>query len=348
MNKAGKGGMSALWAIVFLGALLVGGIFWVGFTQQSAVSDEATQKQVEVATSALKKDVAATVRFRAYDQESAANSQVATSVSVEEWSDGAYGKGDLNLIADGSSLSATDSTSVPTTTGRWLKACAFNTSTYYGECKTFEVEKETDNRELKVYAVTPSMELSCYDDGLIKGTAGENGNAVGAISGSCNVTIGASQTLSLDYLKINLNRSDSAFNFKAVGINVTSGTNFNSVKMDGSGIVESGSSATTSGVATFSAYNTKIQRFKNDVEYVFAVPAPIMMHEFDVLKTPPIQFEASSTNPLENGTFVIIDESFYKSVTGATRNQIASGMEDDQATNADVGTRDFRLPLIVS
>jgi len=313
------------WAIVLLvcAVLLVGGgISFVGYqmNQQSVVGADPGEvtEAAEATAAGLKVGDAATTKFRAYDNEDASLSQVAATLYVEEHSGEDYA-----LIEDATAMSASAATSVSTTVGSELKACAFD-STYYGECAVFTVSKETMPKNLEVYAIASSVLVECYDDGS-KLT-------------DCNLTLAAGQTDALDYVRIELNESDAAFNFKGIGIDTTASGNITNIDATGS--------ITPSGSLSVSTVPTRLNRGAYDVDFYWTVADAVMLHEWDVITTSSVSFEADSGNdPSETATMYIVDESMFKSVVKSTQNRILSGVETDASSPADVGITDPTLTI---
>jgi len=320
-------------AVVMVMVIAVVGLFYFGakLSQQSAVASEPGEVKAtaEAVGSGLKQGDAATLKLTAYDQESNTQAQVAANYSVEEWSGDKVGEGTLNLLSDSAALSATASTSVATTIGANLRACIVNDATYYGECKDIKVTKSTQPETLNANTITDSIKIQCYDNGVVLST--------------CNLTLAADQSDSLDYIRIEQNKSNSAFNFKMLVFNVTSGSNVNNIEASGAisleGLVGSG---------TLQSTNTVPTRLRTTADFLFEVAEPIMLHEFDVLKTPPVTMEASGSDPNEFINFLIVDSANFKSVKSATQKRILSGVETDASSAVDVGASDFRTNMHIS
>lgn len=309
---------------VFLMVLIVGISAFVGFTQQSVVTSPEVVKELATATaSAQNKGDASSLKTVAKDLEANAKDQIATTLYVEAWDGEAVGKGKLNLIENAKTLSASTTTSTATSIGTHIKACAFS-STYYGDCKEFEVTKETEPVTLDSYAITSALTINCVESGV------EEGESTSTL---CNITMGASQTSKFDSLRIEQAIANKAFNFKMLAFNTSSTTDLNDIEV-------LGNAKLNGEVAGVFAEGNVPRRLKNTHDYAFEVPTAIMLHGFDELETPPVKLVASGTNPDEEIGVTVIDETKFVSVKTATLDQILSGVETDATVEASVGMSD--------
>ena len=335
MNKKAKAGNVALWIASFSLVLLVGAVFYMGFVQQSAVpsSPAEAQKQVEVVASTLSANKASTQSFVAKNQDSDTKAQVAPSLYVIETKNGVS-----TLIKDATAMSTTASTSVSTTTGAKIKAVAFS-SNWYGDFSEYDVTSEQDSPVLKVYNITETLKSQCYDNA---GTA--------LAVGQCNITMGAGASDKFNYIKIEVNTSDESFNFGMLGIDVPAASNVSDINVDGTSSKTSGSSSKGSVDSSFAFSETSArpERLRTTLDYQFVPAVPIMLREWDSIKTPSIQIVASGTNPLEVLTWYIIDSGKFKSVKTVTQDQILEGVENDAPSASDTAGSDFQLVMNVN
>lgn len=313
----------------------VGSLSYFGWqiTQQSIAGTDVVQVQetAQATAAGLKVGDAATLKTRAYDRESAANSQVAATLYVEEWNGQGGGVGDFQLIEDATAMSASAATSTATSVGAHLKVCSFD-STYYGNCDEVLVDKETKPISIDSFAHVGSgstaVKLTLYDSGS-------------ALTVN-NLTLGSGQTDALDYLRLEVNQSNKAFNFKMLAFDLGATNNITNIEAAGNLAFEGLSGA--SGSLTESSVVPR--RLRSALDYVFIVDSAIMLHEWEVLKTSSLSFQAESgQNPYEDLTIYVIDESRFKSVQGATANRILVGVETDADSAADVGASDQTLTL---
>lgn len=342
MNKQGKAAGMILSVVAVLALVsLVGLAFWLapGLKQQTAVGEGTpAAKQVEQVSTALKEKTASIIKFRARDVETD-NAQVATSLSVSYADDG----GATKLSADATAMSASDATSVTSEVGRKVKACAFNQTTYYGLCKEFVVSGEAPEVDLDVFATANArsqLKVECFDS-----SDNNVDNGVGGFR-NCSTAIGASQTVSFTRIRIEVNATDVAYNFKGYGFNLTSGSNIEDITSGGAIRTENlvpTLGMASSGTVTKGSEPDRLSSFGYD--YVFYVDNAIMLHEWDVLSTPGIQFKAKQTNPDEMANLLIIDEALFKSTVDSTKNQILSGVETNANTEVDVGAIDVPKPF---
>ena len=345
LNKRGAaGGAAALWVLVAVAIVVAATLVlsYVNLGQQTAaVTDpQAVQASAASAAEALKSGDASTVKFKTQDKASNNNAQVATSISVEEWDGAAYGEGSMDLIADATALSATTTTSVTTEVGKHLKACAFNQSTYYGDCETFKVEGEGPTKTLSSYAIKTMVNLELYDNGVLE-TKDSGADAGKTIIG--NLSLSADQTDALDYMKITQNNSDSLLRLKGFGFNVSEGSNVKDITMTGTlnwdtnnkGQASPGSFAESAGP----------QRLNQVVDWYFELPEFVSLYEFDSVRTPAVQFVGRGTNPDELVTIFLLDEGHFKSVK--QNNRILSGVENDESVEEDVGGDDYKAQLSI-
>jgi len=303
-NKKGRQKLHPLIALMAVAVVL--GIGFIGYqATQTAVEPTVTTPAV-TATGAVASDVgdAATVKFRAYDQQANNKGQVAATLYVRQAEDGA-------LLNDGTAMSASDSTNSGTTIGKTLEAVAFS-STYYGELASIPVVEETQQESLNVHTVeTTSPHITLFDDG----------SSMTLDAGVYNLTIGADQTNTIDKIHVEVNTSNNAYNLKAIAFNVTGATD----NLDN--IVVGGLSE-----------GTLPTRLK-DHDYYWELPDAVLLEEFDTFETGTVQFEASGTNPNQDVNICLVDEGYYRSI--ASGKELLTGVEDDQSTPSDVGGSDW-------
>ncbi len=302
MNKKGKASAFAWFlgvaALTLVVVLIVGGTMF--FPQLTGIGAELQEQRAQVITQASKLGDAATLKLIARDSESNNNDQVASYVYAFDSEDGV-------LIADNTSLSATARTSVSTSIGKELDVIAFDGSYNYEAPKVVTINKEIENVDLVTHAIiTTSLKVTAFDDGS-------------SLAGGLNLTLAASQTDAADKLKLEVNASDVSFNFKAIAVNVTTATNIDDVNING---------LTECAVP---------RRLNTVVDWMFCLDEAELMSEFDTYETSSVTFEAKGNDPSETGTFIFLDEAYFRSADGKS---IKKDMETDFDTEVDVGALD--------
>ena len=80
------------------------------------------------------------------------------------------------------------------------------------------------------------------------------------------------------------------------------------------------------------------QSSRNDIDYLFCLPSAKALHAFDAgYNTGVMAFTADGTNPAELDSFIMLDESYFKSNKAGQIGKILSGMETDSVTPVDAG-----------
>lgn len=253
---------------------------------------------------------ASTVRFRALDQSQSTSAvdQVATTLYLI---DSETGK---RVGGASTTLSATALTSISTTVGKKLKAYAFD-ATYYGEVQDVDVVQEVQPVDLNVWAMTSGgLKIDVWD------------NSAELTDNQTNITLGAGQTDSLDYIKITVNVADAVFNLKGIALDLPSASNVTNFVINGmqkANVPQRLASASSA-------------------EYYYELPQAKLLKSWDVFQTGTVAFTAhSSNNPnVEAFTLRILDEAYY---SGADANKIGIGVEDDAPSPAGVGAADVTV-----
>jgi len=146
-----------------------------------------------------------------------------------------------------------------------------------------------------------------------------------------NVSLSASETDAFDKFVIENNDTDSSFNMYALGFDTEVQTNISDIVVDGMN------------------EGNEPQRLKSALDYIFVLSSPVRLDEFESWSSGPVKVTANSNGCRTVGetvTVYVIDKAQYKSVETVTSGQILSGMEDDAATETDVGASDFTVTFI--
>lgn len=312
MNK-GQANQMLLSIFLLLGIGFIGWQLFQG-VQQTAVSggvqEQAEQQQKLVQQLTSPEGKAATVRYAALDGVSdPRNAQLAVAgiYAIEM-----NGNGEV-LIANNVSSSATARTSVSTSTGKTLKAVAFD-SLRYGDLVETKVDKETISVDLPVYTIATGLNVSLEDrDGVVRRDT------------NLNITLAASQTDTWSYLEIENTDTDSLFRWKALGFDLATASNVSDLDVAGM------RSAPVP------------ERRRSVVDFYFEFPEAVSLKEFEKFKTGRVKWEADGDNPAEDVTMYVVDIQHYKTQD----NKLAQGVEDDQTSPVDLGLADVSRTLRV-
>lgn len=333
MNKTGKSGTSlAIWIAVILMAIVVvgGGIYLFGFAPQTAIgTSEASQKQVKAISTATKEGDLAYLSVRAIDQTSDTKSQVSAPLTCyEEGSEGEYLEN-----ADAEVMSASDVTRVTTSVGATVHCRAFN-GTWYSDELVVKMNDDSETKTINVYQVTNDLKVRVkYDDSFASAT-------------EQNLSIGASLSDNFDLMEIELNRTNRAFNLWGFTIDTTaSDSNISDITV-GKSLSVASTEGNLDGIELPSVdeSNLKIQRIKDNADYVWKLSSPLLLVEGDRIQTGSIYFKGDGDGCQTGGTgnesfsFYIVDDQVFKSAVDRT---LKHGPEDDQPTPVDVGASDF-------
>ena len=179
------------------------------------------------------------------------------------------------------------------------------------------------------------MKVLCYYQGSALGTGAND---------ACNMTLASSQTDTFDYMKIEVNASNRAFNLKQIGFDQIVGTNLTITMTGNADWVQNSKGQSVPGV--MSETTSRPKRLKSTLDQQFVLPNAIMLHGYDSIRTPLIKVETDGDNPLETMTVYFLDESKFKS--SVSGNKILSGLEDDATSPADVGASDYTIRMNIN
>ena len=319
---AGSGGFLALFGVgVALILLVFGLVNYGGFGQQSVVGPASTT-QIQQLSQATTSGDTAVLKVTQKDAESDTNAQAAVPIYV-------YDTNKKVLISDNTSSSASTTTTVATSRGAVLEAVAFG-SGYYGDKQIVTVGDATWPVELVVHKYTVQQKMTVFD---------ENGQTVaGPNGGDMNMTIsGVTETKTFDHLRIQNNNSNSMWNLRAFAVNLSAGSHIQKVTLAGNYLKAGEGDCQVP------------QSSRNDIDYLFCLPSAKALHAFDAgYNTGVMAFTADGTNPAELDSFIMLDESYFKSNKAGQIGKILSGMETDSVTPVDAGAPNqvFALNII--
>lgn len=359
--------MALVGVMAFASLAIAGLLGWAvfgggGFVQESVIGTEEQRANVEetarVVSQGLRTGTAATVNSRIYDLQDANSAQVATNLTIEEWNGGGVGVGDVRLIEDGTLSSISADTASATSIGKTLYMVAgvgthtdqTNAGTaYYGIPKTLLVDEETENVRLDSNRATSTISAKCVDDGQTLGNASGTYGAV-SVAGTnpkgCRVTVGAGQIVSLDYISVEVNVTDRAFNFKALGVNMSTVSDIEDVRMSGNGGFEGFDSVPSSTWTKASGVPSYFTQNAHNVKHYFELSEAVLVNEWDVVKTPPFVLDADADNPSEEAQVYFIDEQYYRQAGGQQR--IAKGVQTDTETPRNIGAPTLMMELHIN
>jgi len=239
------------------------------------------------------------------------------------------------FAADGTSLSSSARTDVTSglKVGNKIIAIAVNKTVsagtgYYG---VWSDVKELDGQQvlldLDVYKVAASGGQITLRD--------KDENTIDIGGGDVNLTLGASETEQFDYLRIENNNTNAAWNVVGFFIDKASGTNLTGFSI--------GASSKTEGTYEIGLAETDkgLERTDADDE-VFEFAEPIMLLEYDYIKVTDLQVKADgdgcASTTGEAFTIYIVDGTWFKS---SKENAMIFDWEDDSDSPSDVGASDL-------
>ena len=312
-NKRGVGMNAFLWVFVFAVVALIGVVLWT--TQ----SDQAIQQEVAVTEqtiSSIKEGDTASLRINAYDK---TNNNAGTLLATP-----VYCTKNGGLVADGTSLSTTARTTVSVNTGDTVQCITFNGTGvrggFYGlDWKSTAIPTEIVDLDLDAYKVADSVQIKLYST---SGIVVNEGTAINTV----NITLGVSQTDTLNSLRLKTNESDRAFNFKGFYFDTVVGTNVSNIE------VGSGGNGLQKG-------NYIIDYSKDQADFILDVATPILLEEFDEVDFGSIKFTADGDGCPDNvlGDLIYIypyDSAPFRSQKEQT---IKFGYQNDADSPTDVG-----------
>lgn len=233
-------------------------------------------------------------------------------------------------------LSASDSTSVtPVNIGDRLCGRAFNatggvsgTVGYYGDEKCIDIKVGGETLRLEVDRICRTNQMQGY----LK----TNLNALGQ-----NLTAGASQANSFETLELRVNGTDCAYNLGGFYVDIVSTAS--NIQDVGMGEVATKGATTAKVMET----NKNLKRLTAVDDYVFELDKPILMKEYETVKTGSftILADGDGCSTAEGVNVTAFDVSGYQSVTD-DKLPLLSGIEDDQTSPVDVGGAD--IPIVSS
>lgn len=320
LNKKGASGQTMFFGFAVLAVL--GLLGYMVFVPQAPVQQTALQVPAEERSLAVNTGQIASVKMKAVDQESSTLAQV--SVPAYVWN----AKEKNKLLNDATVLSASTTSTVNSVAiGDEICATAFNGS-FYGDTVCKVVSQQSELIEIPVHAVTTGALMENYYKA-----------SIADVNSEVNLSLGANQADSFTKLRIQNNKSNSRLNLKALVVDTASRSNISDVTILG---MEENTALPQRLVATDTA------------NYRFDLPEAKALDEFEDFVSGTFTLKADGDGCItiatgegtSAGDIVIlrwVDESQYKSVKGDNAGSIASGVEDNANSPADVGRTDLTL-----
>ena len=347
-----KKGQGVVIVIILIFAVLAISIFgFLSYTEtrkQTALAEKQTAllakeetKTVEEKSESTNVGRSAIARASALDLQSNTQSQVAVPAYFYKIDkDGKF----IEYIGQTSArtLSASDSTSVtPVVIGDKICGIGFNTTGggaggtagYYGLDKCIDIKVGGETMILDVHR-------TCRQDQL-QGYLVDTRDNVGS-----NLTAGVSASNNFKAIELRVNGTDCAYNLGGWYVDVPAGTNILDIGL--SGITDFGSSTVLSGKTKdgdIVETNRVLKRVRTQSEYVFELDEPLLINEYDQIKTGAFSILADGDGcsaGTDNVNISSFDIAKYQSAKQANR-PILQGIEDDQDSPVDVGGADVLM-----
>lgn len=247
---------------------------------------------------------ASIVATACYDGVADSATQIASELYM--WQDGL-------LIEDQTSMAADTRTESDAVTGDDITAICFSSTYPYGMEEEFTVNAEVQNKNLVGYtgASTSDMQVKYFYDGEDVTSAG--------------VTVGASEVVGLDKIRVKLNTNNKAFNLGAICFNASSSTNIDKITIKNLDSI------------------TVPERLDDTFDWCYSIPEQ-MLEEWDMFETGSVEIKAKSSNPAETVTIAVLDLAPYIKID----NSLGYGYEDDADSPSDVGIGDVIEDLVIN
>ena len=315
MNNKGKASSMAWFAIIFvvIATVAIIGLLYRS-TQQQAVVIEKTVTGEGGVTPILGTGTAATYKLFTKDAQSDTLARVAVPITCWDKND------PTELLADAARTDPGSALTISGTNVNGVYVCEGFNATWYPVRDEYKIPQESVSRTVDVNIISRDVNITVYD---------KNGISFGVLNDRYNMSGMSSQaTGTWDRIQIKNTDTDSMLNIKMIGFDVDANTNISKIEITGWESVD------------------KPARLRTTLDYAFALPNSVNLKEFQKIETGTIQFTADGdgcTGPLlaENFVMYFIDESSFKS---SKDNSIKTGVEDDQASPADVGRGDYTIP----
>lgn len=300
-------GVSFLVMILSIGLLSVTGVFSV--SDSGEVPSENVVGSGELIPQGVSSELfgkTAAISVKAYDSESDANSQVATTAHywIASWdsTENAYSQYEY-----GGSIATNATTSVSISdvnVGDMVKIIAFDSTYTYGNELEMTVEAANDRAMLDVYKASTSQTITFYD---------EDGDAVS--NTTSGVTVGTTNYI-LDKIRITNTDDYSRIVPQAIGFNYAESTNISEVRVSGLDAMD---------------LNVKVL---SGVEHWYDLSGNILNNENTRYDTGAVTITPDGDNvAAEQLTVYVIDLAPY--ITEGK--ELAYGVQDDTTNKADVG-----------
>lgn len=338
-NKKAQSGL-AIAIVAVLAVVVITGVIWGGFqlNKQTALKEEElmlakekASKPIEQKSEESKAGDIVVVQATANDLQDNNNAQISVPSFFYTRDEGTGAFKEYVGGTAGFTLSSSATTSIkPVTIGSYLCGTAFNstggasgTVGYYGKEKCKKIQTEGENFQLEVNRICRQNQLQGY---LIT-----NLNALGQ-----NLTGGVSQSNSFARLEMRVNGTDCAYNLGGWYVDVIAGTNIQDVSMEDA--VAKGAT-----IVKLEETNVNFKRLSDTDNYVFEVENPILMKEYETVKSGSftILADGDGCSTAEPVNVTAFDKSNFQS--SKSGRPLLSGYEDDQTSPADIGSADILI-----
>lgn len=311
-------GIAMLAILLTIGILAMTGVFSVsdtGTTGAETVVGEGVAIPSGVSSELFGK--AAAISVKAYDAESDANSQVATTAYywVATWDSNSQSFGEYEY---GGSIATNASVAVSISdvnVGDKVKLIAFDSTYTYGDEMEMVVKSVNDRATLDVYKASTSQTITFYD---------EDGDAV--TNTTSGVTVGTTNYI-LDKIRITNTDDYSRIAPKAIGFDYAETTNISEVRVSG-----------------LDELSLNVKRLSG-VEHWYDLSGNILNNDMTRYDTGSVTISPDGDNVAsETLTVYVIDLAPY--ITEGK--ELAYGVQDDTTNKADVGISDLSQAITLA
>ena len=337
-----------LLTLLVIGILAIGGylVYWMS-TQQAALGvqkclsdsecpsgykcvNEVCEKTIE----STLKGKAATISVFAYDYASdtpSTSKLVLPLYLVESPIITTTKVSGTEFAADATDLSSTSRTDITKgiVVGDKVTAIAVNASGYGIWSAIIEISTQAVNLDLKSYstAIAGAGDITVKDkDENIIADVG----SAGTVASAYNLTLGASAEEQFNYIRVENNNTNTAWNVKGIFFDAPTGNNISSITGTG----------TTKGdySTSYTKSSTTLQRTEAD-DYVIELSEPVLLLEYDYIQFENIQIKADGDGcGTELISVNVFDSNWFRS---SKENAMILGIETDADSPVDVGVGDY-------
>ncbi len=313
VSALGVVGIIAIIGVVAVAIMLMAGVFSVGDTSESDTSESVVGEGglIPAGVSSELFSKAASLSVKAYDGESASNSQVSTTAYywVASWDSSANAYGEYEY---GGAITTNASVSVSITdvnVGDQVKLIAFDSTYTYGEEVVMTIEAVNDRVTLDVYKASTSQTITFYD---------ENGNVV--TNTTSGVTVGTTNYI---FEKIRITNTDDYSRIvpRAIGFDYVEASNISEVRV--------------SGLTEISDFNVKLL---SGVEHWYDLSGNILNNDITRFDTGSVTISPDGDN-VASETLTVYVKDLAPYITEDKK--LAYAVQDDTTNKADVGISDL-------